>query len=238
MSTAAVYTLLRMAERDGTLASDEDPTEGVFEVGGRTSWDFTITVSAFRGGSDSVTVEVESSPTGEDEDSWEQVTDFDGSKTTEGETTKSVTLAAGEEYLRARVTSITGTVWCEVTGSSRFLDPNSAGLNQWVSKKVREYSDGKTRLIERAEQDVVNRAVGTSPLGKLEADLTRPDALDIMRRAIAAQAEHQLQRELLQRSGDSSALVTLREMGELADELDDILQDILDDEGLHVWRGR
>lgn len=238
MATSAVYTLLEMAERDTTTDANDDVDEGEFEIGGRKTWDLELVVGHL-GSGDDVQVVVETSPNGED-DTWSTLHDF-GTVNSSG-TTDASNKTVPDEHLygvmKARVASVTGTAWVECRATSPFLDPASAGDKNLLSKSVREFGDGLTRLVERAEQDVIEHAIGTTDLGKLEANLTKKTSRDRVRRAIARQAEHLLAKHRLERSSETEDIQAAVSHPELADGLDVLLNPILDDSGLMVWRGR
>lgn len=237
MATTAVYTLLEMEDRSAPVT--DNPDEGEFEIGGRTSWEFELALERIDAGV-TLQVVVEASPTGDDDD-WEEVHDFgaksDADLSSSPLTKKDVSVSAFEKFLRARAKSLDGEATFEVTATSPFFDPADADDKDLLTKKLRDHSE-LARFIERAEADLLDEVIGRTRLGRLEADLVRPNVLDRIKRAIARHAEHLLQRELLAESTEASALVTLRQMGEYPDGIDNLLDPILDDQGLVVWKGR
>lgn len=239
MATTAVYQLLRMAEHEDTTDINDLEEEGIFQTGDRTEWDFTLELQRMDAG---VTLEVvvESSPTGDD-DSWSEVVSFGSLTDTTGDpvTKLDQTVERGEQYLKARVKTLTGgNATCGVRASAPFFRPGTAD-DDLLTQSLRELNlDDRARLIERAEAMVMDTAIGRDRFGKLDCDLTEPDALGRMRRAIARQAEHLHQRDQLSTSREPSAMVNLREMGEMADDARELVGTLTPHDGARVWRGR
>lgn len=202
------YVLLPLHRYDSVWKGDH------FEVGDRTKWTLKLHLSRISVGG-SVTVVVEKSPTGEDVD-WQELVTF-GAQTSTNDyqkvSTTDFAIAVNRDvYLRARITSITGEVVAEVRAETPFFDiTDSAHLNL-VSKELRDFSDGRTRIIESAEEEVIELLLANEATGELDIDLTLPGASAAVRREVALQADHNRRREILGRSSEPSALVSLREM--------------------------
>lgn len=239
MATTAIYQLLRVREHEDTTAQDEDPVEGTFQVGDRATWDFTMQLQRMDAG---VTLEVviETSPTGDD-DSWSELVSFGSVTDTTGDpiTKNDQTVDAGEEYMKARTKTLTGgNATFGVQATAAFFRPGTED-EDLLTQALRELNTtDRTRLIERAEQMVLDTAIGRDNFGKLRADLTEPDSLGRIQRAIARQAEHLHQRDKLAGSREASALVSLREMGEMADDARNLVGALMEHDGARVWRGR
>jgi len=241
MATAAVYSLFPLFERSGT-------TEGLsFETGRRTTWSVTLRVAQLAS-SGSVTVALEASPTGEDDD-WTSLSTFGGAKSSTGSTTittaaEDFTVTDRDRFLRAEVTAATGDYSIEVTASSAFLDPTVTADKALLSKELRNWSDGLTRTVERAERDVLgllkHQDQALAALGILDVDLHAYDAYGEIREMIAEQADWLGTRADLQRAalkGDGPAAVTLRGMGDRAPGLMDRVNNLRRTRA-RSWRGR
>lgn len=239
MSTTAVYQLLRVREHEDSTAIDDHPDEGLFQVGERSKWDFALELQRMDAG---VTLEVviETSPTGDD-DSWSELVSFGSVTDTTGDpiTKNDQAIDAGEQYVKARPKTLTGgDATFGVTASSPFFRPTTSD-DDLLSQALRELNvDDRIRLVERAEAMVLDTAIGRDRLGKLEADLTETDSLGRIRRAIARQAEHLHMRDKLSTSREASALVSLREMSEMAEDARELVARLLPHDGAFVWRGR
>lgn len=72
----------------------------------------------------------------------------------------------------------------------------------------------------------------------LDIDLTQPGVGDALKKCIVRQAHHRFERFRLARDASPSALVTSREMGELAPGMDRILAPFRPRRSTGVWRGR
>lgn len=235
--TAAVFTLLEMESRDSSISGNDEPgAEGTFQIGGRSPFDCTLTVGALDSGV-SVTCVVETSPDGDD-DTWTELTNFDGAKTATGTTSKtSLSIPAGHKVMKGRISSISGgEAWVEISAEAPFLDPTVQDDKDLLGKELRQFSDGLNRIVEQAEEDVLHQAIGVDRFGHIDADLMVPQANDRMRRAIARQADYLLRKHKLERASDETTLGALERMGELADGIDVILRPMVDN--LMVWRGR
>jgi hypothetical protein len=198
----------------------------IFAVGGRSRWDITLNVPYVSpGGGMTLIIEETGSPSDE---FWTTLTSF--TITGPGSPTKTTTPAAAEppttpdftvnpvtmRYFRARITAIAGTVLAEVTAVAPFFDIYNTDHWDLVVKELRDWKDGRERIIQRAEDDVLDLVLSDIASGTLDYDLTAPGAADRIRGQIAIQAEYLLRKSQLERSLDPSSIVTLREMGELA----------------------
>ncbi len=185
-----------------------------FEVGDRTKWTLKLHLARISAGG-SVTVIVEKSPTADDED-WQTLVTF-GAQTVANDyqkvSTTDFTIAVNRDvYLRVRITDITGEAVLEVRAEAPFFDLTDNVHLNLISKELREFSDGRPRLVESAEEEVIELLLVNEATGELDIDLTLPGASAAVRREVALQADHNRRREILGRSSEPSALVSLREM--------------------------
>lgn len=204
---ATIYRLLPLQEYTG-------PYEGApFAVGDRTNWIFTLRAANVFG-SGTITVVIEASASGSST-SWRQVTAFTTVVAAgEAEKTTPTDFAVApyrDVYLRARVTAVTGKVEAELTAEAAFLDVTSEQQLALVSKELREYSE-HPRIIRQAEEEVIGELIYDFGSGAMDYNMMDPGASDALRLEIALQAMHIFQRELLQKSGDAAAIVSLRSM--------------------------
>ena len=237
MATSAVYTLQRMAERDEPLTGDEEPSEGAFETGGRVSWDFTLRLLRVESGA-TVEVVVESSPNEGDDEDWTEVVSFGSQTDTSNSPVKKAgqTVTRGERFVRSRATTLSGgKVTYEVEASSPFFQ--LSGDQGLLSQALRDVNtDDQTRIVELAEQMVLDDAIGRDELGRLEADLNEVGALEKIKRAVGRQADHLHQRDKLTTSREPESLQALGRWAELAPEVHDIVGPILPNDGARVVR--
>lgn len=236
MSTAAVYTLFDMAERSGTEESWSAPT------GQRTGWTAELQVGALESGG-SVTVALESSPNGL-EGSWDELTEFGGAKSSEGETEESTgdgdfSVSVRERYLRGRIKDHTGKFTIQLLAWAPFLDPTDSTDKNLLSQELRQWSDGLTRTVEKAERDVLSLLKLDPVTGELDLALNLHDAHGEIRQMIAEQAEwlfhlHELRGRA---KSEPSALVSLREAPDTAPGIMDRVDDLVP-VSHRAWRGR
>lgn len=148
------YAIFGMAARSAV------ENGGTLPVGGRTRWQVELDVARLSGGgTPSVTVVLEVSPTGED-GSWQTVVTL-GPITTVGTTVKRSWIAndftaqvtARDIYLRGRVSAIVGTVTCALRASTAWLDPEVPADAALLSQELRSYPDVE-RVCQQAEADV------------------------------------------------------------------------------------
>lgn len=241
MSTRAVYRLLDTGRLTGTQDGHRFPTAG------RTSWTLTFEVQTLDGVT-GLTLAVEASPTGNADAEFETIHSAALSST--GETVVSSSFSgrainARDVWLRGAVTSVTGSghYAARIYAAAPFFDPEDGSADLLLLRReIRSYDDtgtgeGRTRLIERAEGDVLTR-LRIGALGELkQANLTQSGALSTIKDAIALQTDHLMQREGLAQSRDPSARVSLREFPRYAPGLDTVLQPVLW-ESAGIWRGR
>lgn len=234
MSTPAVYTLLRMERRSGTVDGWSAPT------GRRTGWTATLDIGEVE---TSVTVVLESSPSGLS-GTWSTLTNFGGAKTTTGRTQESTadddfTVDARDTYIRARVSAATDNFTLRVTAAAPFIDPTDPTDTELLSQELREWDDGLHRTVERAERDVLSQIKANPATGELNVPLELDDAYGEIRAVVAEQADwlHYLH-ELRQRAkSDATAMATLRDAPDVAPGLMDRIRD-LQPPSVSAWRGR
>lgn len=176
-----------------------------FEVGGRTNWKLTLTVSRMIVPGNVIVV-VETSPTG-DENTWKTLTTFEelvdvGQKTVTSGTNVFAINPLADVLIRARITAISGRMIGEVIAEAPFLDPKDENsVTELFSPEFRSNPE-KESIIREAEGDVLRLLNYDVQTGELDIDLTLPEAQDAIRRAIAMQAEHIRIRRLAGRSTD------------------------------------
>lgn len=242
MATRAVYRLLDT----GRLSGPQDGHR--FQTGGRTAWTLTFEVQALDGLTD-VTLAVEASPTGNAD------AEFDEIHATTIASVSTVSLSSGfsgravnarDVWLRGAVTAVTGTghYAVRIYASAPFFDPQDDSEDLlYLRRDVRSYDDtgsgeGRVRLVERAEADVLSK-LRPGMLGDLKlADLSRQGSLVAMKEAVAEQAEHLHKRELLMMKNDAASAAELRQMPQYAPGLDQLLQPVMWNGSGPVWRGR
>lgn len=240
MSTPFVYTLLPFDERE-----DEALAEGShFPTAGRTRWDFTLEVAEVG----SVTVAIQGSPLDQD-DHFITLGTFNAGPITAADTytltsygaTPDFTVEPFHRYLRARVTAQTGDAVMQVTGSGAFLDPSVADDVDLLSKDLREWSDGLTRTVERAERDVWAMVLhpdrDKARHGWLDPFLTATTARDQIREMIAEQADWLNGFEKLAESRSPDALQALARWPDEKPNLADRIARLRPAERSY-WRGR
>lgn len=192
MSTPFVYTLLPFDERGATELTEG----GHFPTAGRTRWDFTLQVASVT----SVTVVIQGAPV-DDDDHFTTLGTFNaGAITAAGSyaltsygASPNFTVQPYHEYLRAKVTAQTGDAVLEVTGAAAFLDPSVAADTALLGQRLRGWSDGLTRTVERAERDVwamiLHPDRDLAAHGWLDPFLTTATARGQIREMIAEQAD-------------------------------------------------
>lgn len=242
MATRAVYRLLHT----GRLTGPHDGHR--FRTGGRTDWDFTFDVQALDGVT-GLTVRIEASPTGNADAEYDTI--HEAALSAESTTVVSSgfsgrAINARDVYVRAIVASVTGTghYVLRVFGAARWLDPtdNSPDL-LLLRRELRSWDDtgtgeGRVRLVERAEADVLQR-LRQGVDGELRlADLNRTDALETMKQAIALQAEHLLKGEMLRQSRGPETAEAVARMPRYAPDLDRVLAGVMWAGTGSIWRGR
>ncbi len=229
----ARYRLLPVLRFDGLWKGE------IFEVGGRTKWNASLHVSRLSSGA-SVTVVLETSPTEEEQDfsTWKTFGAISVVGTTDLIPSKDLSLTTPRDvYMRANITAITGEAVCECMISSPFVDVTADDGLALLPQELREWKDGRDRIVERAERDVVGMILRNPETGDLDVDLTLPDAHDLIQREIALQAGHLHRRALLERSHEPSAMVTLREMTLLVPGMGRGLRKVRHMRQT-IWRGR
>lgn len=242
MATRAVYRLLDT----GRLSGPQDGHR--FPTGGRTDWAFTFDVQALDGVT-AVDVRIEASGTGNTDAEFETI----HAATLSAEATTFVEsgfsgreLASRDVWIRAVVASVTGTghYAIRVFAAAPFLRPDSTEDQLYLRREVRDYDDGagvgqgRTRLVERAEADVLGRLRMRPDGGLPLADLTRTGALEAMKAAVAMQTEHLFKREMLTMSGNVQQNEAASKMAEYAPGLDDVLSPVMHAGLASVWMGR
>jgi len=241
MESAFRYVLLPLAERTDTYypltaREDVDLEQGLFATLRLTTWKARVRVLSV---TNSVTIEIQASPWGSMDSAF--ATKFTKTYNAQANETVGSTAAGddndwatapdeGDTWLRAAVTAQDGAYVAEVEAWATLFDP-AAGANDLdlVSKELRNQNDtDRTRIIRTAERMILTRKLDQNRRGLLLPDkpfrLTYPKAQDAVKAAIAAQADFLLERYLLSRSQDASSLVSLRKMGEFADDVDAILR--------------
>lgn len=233
MATPFRYQLLPIGDYTSTYQG------AGFDIGGRTSWTFTLDVAAV---DTSVTVVVEAAAKGDDD--WATLYSF-GAKTTTAETVVVYTAATTSapanftvqpwhRYLRASVTA--GDATLSVAAACAFLDPTVTADKALLSKELREWTDGLTRAVEQAEADVLELCK-PSASGALSIDVNAWGASTSLRRAIAKQADWLYGTHMLGRSTEPAAQVSLRERATMAPGVSGMVGQYLPG-NVGVWRGR
>lgn len=233
MATSAIYRILPQGARETTEETEE------FPVGDRRRWVFTLTISRLSSGG-SVQVKLYTSPDGLNE--WTMVHDFTSlaeADLTDSPWVKELTLPAGDKYLKASVVAHVGNYYLELLGASPFLDPYSPTDLLLLPKRLREYDDGLVRIVEDAEDDVL-QYLDKDVNGILQANLARPDSLDHMRAAVAIQADWQFQKDQLSRSKDKKDAGAAAKMGRYHSAVPDRLAALVPvgEPGPTIWLGR
>lgn len=239
MATSAIYRLLPIAGRDITEVTD------AFPIVGRADWTFTLrTLRLGAGGSFQLIIE--GSPDGSIE--WEELHDFGTVNAAALSSDPSpwvqhLSIAGEHKYLRSNLAASVGDNIQELLGESRYLDPYNAAHQQQLTQRVRNYDDGLVRLVEAAE-DAVLQYLEKDINGILQAcvdaeggGLARLDALDHIQAAIALQAEWLFQKEELGKSKDSGDIEALEAMGRYHPSVGDRLRAV-SARAATTWRGR
>lgn len=200
MPSPFAYTLLAMAERSGTVDGR------AFELGGRTSWTAQLHVARLAAGG-SVTVVVEAAPT--EIGAWASAGAWAAQTTETTPADLAATLATPtlaftprDRWVRARVSAATGAYTVECVAWAPYLDPSDPLDMLLVGKALREYADGKTRIVERAERDVRSLVLADHESGELDVDADDPHVWRELRETIAEQADHLMKRDMAIRKGE------------------------------------
>lgn len=241
MATSAIYRLLPIGERDATELTDG------FPVVGRKEWTFKLVTSRLASGG-SFQVTIDGSPDGSIE--WEELYDFGtvnaaAIASIASPWEKHLSIGPEHKYIRANLAAATGANIMELLAEGRYLSPYEKLHVLQLTQRVRQYDDGLVRLVEAAEDDVL-QYMGKDINGILQAcssaengGLARPDALDHVQAAIALQAEWLFQVEELGRSKDASDVEALGKMGRYHPSVSNRLAAVMTDEtGGLVWLGR
>ncbi len=187
MATSAIYRLLPVAARDTTEET------GAFPIVSRAEWIFTLRTLRLAAGA-SFQVKIQGSPDGSVD--WEDLHDYgtvDAAALAADPSpwVKHLSIAGEQKYLRANVAAASGESTFELLAEARYLDPYNAGHQQQLTQRVRNYDDGLVRLVEAAE-DAVLQYLEKDINGILQATvdaegggLARPDALDHIQAAVA-----------------------------------------------------
>lgn len=192
-----------------------------FQLGERTRWTVELRIARIDPGA-SITVILETSPTGEERD-FTTLASF-GAKTAIGvytlDATKDpapdFTINVGREvWIRASILAISGQIVAEVTAAAPFLALKEAIDLKLLSKELREWQDGQQRTFDEAEADVINMLIDDAEYGDLDIDLSVVGVHDLIQAEIVNQAEHVMRRYVLSRSHEPSDLVSLRSMSRL-----------------------
>lgn len=219
MSSIARHRLLEFEERTSTVTSESIPTLG------REQWVFHFDLGASAG---SITIEIKASVDGEDwtsihseartvPETWDVAGSTDGG---------GLQVEEFYRFLRVSVTAAAGAYLLEVVAEAPFLYAQHPDLDELLSQETRFAKEGLPRFIQRAETEVLqaydwNDEVG-GDLGRL--DLEDPRAQDRLERAIAAQTEWVVLRHRLMTQGaDATDRKTLRDMAQLAPEIETLL---------------
>lgn len=242
MATRAVYRLLDT----GRLTGPHDGHR--FRTGGRTAWEFTFDMSELDGITD-VTVRIEASPTGNVDSEYETI--HETVLSSEATTTISTAFSGRDVtkrdvYIRGIVSAVTGTghYVVRVFAASPWLDPTDDHPDLlYLRREIRSYDDtgtgeGRTRIVERAEADVMVKLRQGADGGLRLADLNRSGALETMKEAVAIQAEHLFKREMLMQSREPNSAEAAERMPRYAPTLDGTLTGVLWNGTGGVWRGR
>lgn len=243
MPSTAVMALLELTPR----TADVDGWS--FQVGRRTRWDFTLDLADLAGVT-AITVAIQTAPRDADDeyvtakslgpyssaDSGDEVR-----VSTEAEAAADkVTLPQAHQYLRAIVTGFAGSGDYQVEMSARaaFLDPQRGAHMDPLPKKLRTWTDGLERIIEEAEASVLDKLLGRDWLGRVNADINRPDGLDRIQRAIRHQAVLDFRRSEMERSSDASVQVSLRSLPRHSPDAIEAVDPMLPAGASAPWRGR
>ena len=256
MATSAFYRLLPMAQRTKTLDGE------AFHTVGRRSWQLSLFLMRLASGG-SAQVIVEQSPVGGDASDW-KLLDFTNlleAALTTSPIVKDVEVSPGEFWLRGRVTANVGTFTLRLMAASPFLNSGDPDDLIQLPQQVREYDEGLGRIIDAAEDDILQR-LGRDLEGRLQlrglefarfpeivsitaeearlgGDLLPLQALDHIRQAIARQATHLFQKDQLTRSKEPGAAAAIREMGRYHRDIEELLLPIIEREkALQIWGGR
>ena len=232
--TRARYTLLGIAERSTTIEGS------AFETGRRDNWSFLLNVSALDGGA-SVTVAIETSPTGY-AGTWSEVYAFAAAtsvasilKRQRDEAASFAGPTSRDLYVRAVIKAATGNSIVELISWAPFFDlEDDLDL---LSQELREWDDGLARTVESAEDEVLRLLVIKNADGAYEANLLDPRFPAAIKDAIAVQSEHKYRAARLLESTEPAKQVTARDLPTIAPEVYRILDEFLARE-VGVWRGR
>lgn len=241
MATSAIYRMLPVGERDTTEATDG------FPLVGRKDWTFTLrTLRLASGGSYQVTID--GSPDGTD--NWAELYDFGtinaaSIASTPSPSVKHLEIAEEQNYIRANLAAASGENVMELLADGRYLDPYNANHLLMLSQRVRNYDDGVVRIVEGAEDDIL-QYLGKDINGILQATvgaecggLARPDALDHIQAGIVLQTDWNFQKEELARSKEADDVKALEKMGRYHPSVGDRLSAIMTiSAGNLTWQGR
>lgn len=252
MTTKARYVLLPLGDRSDTV---DDPAPGRFPTIRRTGWKARIRVPRV---DTDVQVKIQGSAWGTEDADWEDLYDATYSSTVDetvggGEAGDPSWATAPDEshaWIRAIVPSHTDLYVVEVEAWAPLADweetdgsGDPAGDQLLLSEELRDW-DEKSTIMDRAERIVLSKAIGQGTQGRLQADsqeaLTRPEALAVLKEAVAEQAELEFLRARLQESDEPSSLYMASgaRLPKFADQLGEILEPILDAETNLVVRHR
>lgn len=194
----------------------EEPWEGLwYQLGERARWEFSLQVSRLSTDG-SVTVEVQTSPWTSGED-WKPLVTFPpqslvGLTTLRAAEAGFKVVPKQDVWIRAVITNLVGNAIVECRGVAPFFDIGDETHWSLCSQELREWKDGKERMVMQAESEVMNLLMLDVTTGELDIDLELPGATEAVRLEIALQAEHNRRRDILARSGDAASLKALKEM--------------------------
>jgi hypothetical protein len=186
-----------------------------FRVGSRTLWDIILTVSRITAGG-SITVVIETSPTPYESDYSPLVTI--GPHTAEGiyrvssrpvsdPPTSDFTITPEEDvWVRARISQLSGTVSAEVRAVIPFFDLSNENHVSLLIKELRDWKEDKGRIIDQAEDLLINALTLPGGTGELDFNSDIPGAGDAVVREIAYEANWLFRIEMLMRNSDTIAL--------------------------------
>lgn len=244
MATRARYTLIEARRETGAYDGRR------FFTVRRTAWKYEFRVSTLE--PTSITVVIEASATGNADDEFDVIHTAVLSvadQTTEllvGATRSGRDENARDTIMRARITTLVGSgdYTLEVLASSRLFDPEEDAPDLLLlSRTIQDFDDtesgeGRIRLVERAEADVLaflrQRQDGDIPTVDLGSEL----APDLLKEAIALQTAHVFQVDRIRDSRDAGAIPLVRDVGRYANGLEEILSPVLWGGTMPVMRHR
>lgn len=215
-----------------------------FQLGERTRWKANLRVALVDPGA-SITVDLQTSPTAEEED-WTTKVTF-GAKSAAGvfllDATKTPTPdfvinPRRDVWIRAVISAFVGEVVAEVTLECPFINLQASADTSLLSQELRTWQDGLSRVLLEAERDVENYFLRDTDTGELDLNLSAPEVHELMKLEISDQAEHLKRKEVLTRSHEPSALVTLRSMPRLFPGIGVRLRPYRYSGSGFIWRGR